>query len=84
MLINLSKTKVVDDRRQYRRALFKMRVGKMLFFSLFIFISGMILALIISATDTVFTLNSFDHTKPNTSITSFLSRTETNEYWRLR
>jgi hypothetical protein len=84
MLINLSKKKVADDRRQFKRALFKSRVGKMLFYSLFIFISGMILALIISATNTVFKLGSFDHINPNLTIPSFSSRTEMEQFQRLR
>jgi hypothetical protein len=80
MLINLSKTKVADDGRQYRRALFKMRIGKILFFTLFIFIGGMILALFISATNTIFKLRSIDHTNSNIPITSFSSRTDLEEY----
>ena len=85
MLIDLSKTKVADDGRQYKRALFKSRVGKMLFFSLFAFISGMILALIISAASTVLKLNSFDHTNPNRTMTAtFSTRTETDDYWGSR
>jgi len=80
MLINLSKTKVADDGRQYKRALFKMRVGKILFFTLFIFIGGMILALFISATNTIFNLKSLDHTNLNIPITSFSSRTDLEEY----
>ena len=73
MLIDLSKTKVADEGRQYKRALFKRRVGKMLFFSLFAFISGMILALIIGAGSTVLKLTSFNHTNPNQSITTTYS-----------
>ena len=69
MLIDLSKTKVVDDRRQYRRALFKMRVGKTLFFSLFILISAMFLALFVSTTTTVLKLNSLNYTSSNISKT---------------
>lgn len=58
ILINLSKTKFVDDRKQYKRALLKRRIGKMLFFSLFIFISGMILSLMISAGSALPKINS--------------------------
>jgi hypothetical protein len=84
MLIDLSKTKVADDGKQYKRALVKLRMGKMLFFSLFIFISGMILALVISAAKTVFQLHSFDHTNSNISMTAFATWNGTNEYLRSR
>jgi hypothetical protein len=85
MLINLSKTKVADDGRQYKRALFKSRIGKMLFFSLFIFIIGMILALIIGAGNTLWKLNSLDHTNPNLSITTTNpTHAETNDYLKSR
>jgi hypothetical protein len=87
MLIDLSKTKVVDDGKQYRRALFKMRLGKTLFLSLFIFISAMFLALFVSTTTTVLKLNSLNYTSPKTSITSLsslssssLTNAETDEY----
>jgi hypothetical protein len=86
MLINLSKTKVADDGQQYKRALFKSRIGKMLFFSLFTFIIGMILVLIIGSTNIFFKLNSFDYTNPNLSMTSisFTTRTEIDDYLRLK
>ena len=81
MIINLSKTKVVDDNKQYHRTLLKRRIGKMLFFSLFIFISMMILALVISSVNTIFKLTAFNHTSPRPTITLvFPSRIETNEY----
>ncbi|CAF4722000.1 unnamed protein product, partial [Rotaria magnacalcarata] len=48
MLINLSKTKVADDGIQYQRIRLRMRIGKILFFSLFTFIIGMMLILILS------------------------------------
>jgi hypothetical protein len=84
MLIDLSKTKVVDDSRQYRRALLKMRVGQTLFFSLFIFISGMFLALFLSTTKTVFKLSAFNYSSPSISIASFSSNADPDEYWNWR
>jgi hypothetical protein len=80
MLITLSKTKLVDDRKQYKRALFKMRIGQALFFSIFIFIIGMILALVISSTSTLLKLNSLNRTNSSIPITSLSSRTEKEEY----
>ncbi|UJR22933.1 hypothetical protein I4U23_025960 [Adineta vaga] len=76
LLINLSQTKVVDDGRQYKRALYKMRIGQSLFFIIFIFLSGMMLALIVGAMNTLFKLNSLNHT--NGSIP--LSNIETEDY----
>jgi hypothetical protein len=84
MLINLSKTKVADDGRQYRRALIKKRVGKMLFFSLFILIGGMILSMFVSATSTIFKLGSFDHKNQSMPITSFSSSADIDEHWESR
>lgn len=83
MLINLSKTKVVDDNKQYRRAVLKQRFGKILFFGLFTFISLMILALVISGTKTILKLKSVDHINPSSTITMPISsRVETDESWR--
>ncbi|CAF1032463.1 unnamed protein product [Rotaria sp. Silwood1] len=81
MLIDLSKTKFVDDGRKYQRILLKRRIGKILFYSLFIFIIGMVLILIVSISSTLFELNSFNYTTPNISIRSFSSSIETDEYW---
>jgi hypothetical protein len=81
MLINLSKTKVADDGRQYTRALFKQRVGKMLFFSLYIFIIGMMLALTIGSAKTFLKLNSSEYNNPNSPIVQSLTTgTETSDY----
>ena len=80
MVIKLSKIKVADDRRQYKRALFKRRVGKAMFFSLFTFISGMILALILSAGMALLKLSSFDHKNPNVSAAAYSSSIEMDEY----
>ena len=85
MLINLSKTKVVDDNIQYRRTLLKRRCGKILFFGLFIFISVMMSTLVISGTKTILKLAAVEHINLGPTITMpFPSRVETDEYWRSR
>ena len=84
MLIDLSKTKVVHDGRQYRRALFKMRIGQVLFFSIFIFISIMFFALFVSTTNSVLKLNSFNHSSPSGSIASFTLNADKEDYWDWR
>lgn len=68
MLIDLSKTKVIEDRQQYRRAKLKLRVGRMLFFSIFGFIIIMMLALMLCAADTIFKLDSFNKTLINAPV----------------
>ncbi|CAF2886030.1 unnamed protein product [Rotaria sp. Silwood2] len=68
MLIDLSKTKAIEERQQYRRAQFKMYVGKILFLLIFIFIIIMMLALILSVTDAMFKLDSFNYTLPHMPI----------------
>jgi hypothetical protein len=84
LLINLSQTKVVDDSKQYKRALFKMRFGQMLFFIVRIFISGMMLVLIVSTGNTLFKFNSLNYSNTSLSITSLSSNIETedNRKWR--
>ena len=72
MLIDLSKTKVVQDRELYRRAQLKMRLGQISFSLLFIFIIMMMLALIISATDAILKLKLSNRTFPYISIGPFL------------
>ncbi|CAF3334235.1 unnamed protein product [Rotaria sp. Silwood1] len=62
MLIDLSKTKVIEERQQYKRAQFKMYVGKSLFLFIFMFIIIMMLALMLSVTDAIFKLDSFNQT----------------------
>ncbi|CAF2610345.1 unnamed protein product [Rotaria sp. Silwood2] len=84
MLIDLSKTKVVDDGIQYQRTLFKRRIGKMLFFALFIFIIGMILILIVGTSNALLHLNSLNYTTPTISIRSLSSNIETDEHWKWR
>jgi hypothetical protein len=64
MLIDLSKTKLVDDRLQYKRAQFKMRLGQILFLVLFIFIITMMLMLIIGTTNSIFKVHSENWTLP--------------------
>ena len=54
MLIDLSKTKFVDDRLKYKRAQFKMRLGQFLFFVIFISIIVMMLTLTTGATKSLF------------------------------
>jgi hypothetical protein len=84
LLINLSQTKVVDDSKQYKRALFKMRFGQILFFIVRIFISGMMLVLIVSTGNTLFKFNSLNYSNTSLSITSLSSNIETedNRKWR--
>ncbi|CAF0876598.1 unnamed protein product [Adineta steineri] len=53
MLIDLSKIKIIDDRRQFKRAQFKMRLGQSLFFFVFIFIITMMFALTLSTTNLI-------------------------------
>ncbi len=60
MLIDISKAKLIDDRRQYKRAQFKMRLGQMIFFVVFIVIISMVLALVIAATNTIFKFDAFN------------------------
>ena len=64
MLIDLSKTKVNQDRRQYERAQFKMRFGQGLFLCVFIYIISMMFALITTATKTVLSINTYNDTQP--------------------
>jgi hypothetical protein len=73
MLIDLSKTKVVDDRRQYKRAQLKMHLGQILFFVLFISIFTMMLALIIGVTNAVIKIESANKTFPFIPIQSLAS-----------
>jgi len=77
MLIDLSKTKIIDDRRQYKRAQFKMRIGQMMFLIVLILIITMALALIIGATNTIFKLDSFNQTFPYIPIQPILTRKKT-------
>ena len=58
MLIDLSKTKVNQESLQYQRAQIKMRLGRMLFFFLFILIISMMLTLIIAAVRSVLEMKS--------------------------
>lgn len=58
MLIDISKRKMIDDRRQYKRAQFKMRLGQLIFLIVFIIIIAMVFALVIGATRTIFQLKS--------------------------
>lgn len=64
MLIDMSKTKVNQDRRQYERAQFKMRLGQILFFCTFVLIISMMLALIMATTRAVMNLNRKDWLVP--------------------
>jgi hypothetical protein len=64
MLIDLSKTKIIDDRRQYKRAQVKMRIGQTTFLIVFILIVTMAFALIIGATNAILKLDSFNQTFP--------------------
>lgn len=57
MLIDISKRKMIDDRRQYRRAKVKMRIGQLIFLVVFIIIIAMVFALVIGATKTVINFN---------------------------
>ncbi|CAF0947102.1 unnamed protein product [Rotaria sordida] len=84
MLIDLSKTKVVGEGLLYQQTLFKRRIGKMLFFALFIFIIGMMLILMISTVNTLLQLNSLNYTTSTLSIRYLSSNIETDEYWRWR
>ena len=68
LLINLSKTKVVDDGLQYKRALYKTRIGQTLYFGLFMFMVSMIFMLMISATNTLFALSSLNGSMPHLPI----------------
>ncbi|CAF0777392.1 unnamed protein product [Adineta steineri] len=77
LLINLSQTKIVNDGRKYKRALYKMLIGKIIFFIIFIFISGMMFTLVISTTNTLFKLNSFNYTNPTLLVTNVSLHTET-------
>jgi hypothetical protein len=54
MLIDISKRKMIDDRRQYKRAQFKMRLGQLTFLIVFMFILSMVFALIIGSTKSIF------------------------------
>jgi hypothetical protein len=64
MLIDISKRKMIDDRRQYKRAQFKMRIGQFIFLVVFIFIITMVLALTIGATNTLFQLDTYNESFP--------------------
>ncbi len=63
MLIDISKRKMIDDRRQYKRAQIKMRLGQLIFLIVFIFIITMVLALTIGATNTIFKFQLEKHNK---------------------
>ena len=80
MLIDMSKTKIFNDRRQYKRALLKRRLGKTIFFSLFSFVSLMIFALILSVGSSVLNLMSFEHTDSNVSMIVYSLYENTTEY----
>lgn len=54
MLVNLSKTKIIDDSKQFERARFKMRLTKFLFFLLYSVLIGMVFLLAISLSNTIF------------------------------
>jgi len=82
MLINLSKTKIIDDRRQYKRAQFKMRIGQMIFLTVFIIIITMVLALIIGATNTILRFDSFDQTFPYIPMQTTIIRKKIEEISR--
>jgi len=62
MLIDISKAKVYDDRRQYERAQFKMRIGQILFLFGFMLILIMVLVLIIGTTNAISIFYSFNDT----------------------
>jgi hypothetical protein len=91
MLIDISKAKLIDDRRQYKRAQIKRRLGRVLFLVVFIFMITMVFALIIGATKTIFTFDSFNDTFPYIPILSIGSSKKDgsfpskilrkNEYW---
>ena len=74
MLIDLSKTKVVQDGREYKRALLKMRMGQAFYIGLFMVLLLMILALIVSASHTLWNYSSL-----NSSIL-LRSRSETSNF----
>jgi hypothetical protein len=65
MLIDLSKTKFVNDRLKYKRAQFKMRLGQILFLVIFISIIAMMLTLITGATKSLF---EFDRHRNNNTV----------------
>ena len=65
MLIDISKRKMIDDRRQYKRAQFKMRLGQVIFLIVFIIIIAMVFALVIGATRTII---QFESELPNRRI----------------
>ncbi len=67
MLIDISKSKIIDDRRQYKRAQVKMLIGQIIFLIVFILIITMVFALIIGATNTIFKLDSFDQRSSSNS-----------------
>lgn len=81
MLVNLSKKKIVDDGKHSRQVLLRLRIGKIIFSTLFIFIIGMLLVLMIGATNALFHLNSINSTNASLSLTSFFSDTEADDYW---
>ncbi|CAF1288068.1 unnamed protein product [Adineta ricciae] len=76
LLITLSQTKVIDDGRQYKRALYKMRIGQSLFLSVFILISAMMFFLVLGMTNTLFKLNSLNHINETILVSGF----ETEDY----
>jgi hypothetical protein len=74
MLTNISKSKIIDESRQYKRAQFKMRIGQTIFLSVFLLILTMVFTLVIGATKTLFQLDSFNQTFPYIPIRPVLLR----------
>lgn len=68
MLIDISKRKMIDDRRQYKRAQFKMRLGQLIFLAVFVVIISMVFALTIGATKTISKFYSNNETLPFSSL----------------
>ncbi|CAF0969998.1 unnamed protein product [Adineta steineri] len=83
MLIDLSKIKIIDDRRQFKRAQFKMRLGQSLFFFVFIFIITMMFALTLSTTNLILN-DAWNNPIPIASGISNQSSNSPTEDWQTR
>lgn len=81
MLIDISKAKVYDDRRQYERAQFQMRIGQALFLFGFLFVIVMVIILIVGATASLGKISSSNHTNPHSSVHNWTFEKNLNHFW---
>ena len=81
LLIDLSKTKVINDGRQYRRALYRTRLGQSLYLLLLMLLISMVLALIVSASRTIWKLTSLNASISPTPVSSPTNIVFRDESW---